>query len=339
MEEVLELLAKRVLWFFLVLALFLVRIPRLLAAGANNLLAVSLVDCLEYQLDESKVFNGIDSLAHPAWQNGALAPKVLPESWVNPYLQGVWWICAGELPKAQQAFTDGLDADFRPGLSSLWLGDLFAFQDDLPRATHYWSKSGASGVFLARAQAFLSAEDIRNTNLYLSVLLDLSDRLEARQVRELASLYQDLGDGFFAEGVYSSAALAYSTALRLTPVKHYVRVRLAKIYRDRLERPVEAIEELERVIELGDEKWQAIAYGELGYTYFLMGQTEQAVSILQRSIDMGQGISKPHFYLGKILQQQGDLSLACAEYQIALELDPDARQVENLYNRYCVSTP
>jgi Tfp pilus assembly protein PilF len=90
---------------------------------------------------------------------------------------------------------------------------------------------------------------------------------------------------------------------------------------------------------LGDEKWQAIAYGELGYTYFLMGQTEQAVSILQRSIDMGQGISKPHFYLGKILQQQGDLSLACAEYQIALELDPDARQVENLYNRYCVSTP
>jgi Tfp pilus assembly protein PilF len=117
-----------------------------------------------------------------------------------------------------------------------------------------------------------------------------------------------------------------------------VRVRLAKIYRDKLDQPGEAIRELEQAIALADDRWQPIAYGELGYTHFLRGQMEQALSALQRSIEIDQDLPMPHFYMGKLFQQQGQLALACEEYRTALALNPDAQWLENVYTQICAST-
>jgi tetratricopeptide (TPR) repeat protein len=153
----------------------------------------------------------------------------------------------------------------------------------------------------------------------------------------MANLYQDLGDYYIEKKAYSDAVSAYQAVLAFMPGRHYVRVRLAKIYRDQLDQPGDAIQELERTIELGDEQWQAIAYGELGYTYLLMGEMERALSTLQKSIAMDQNVAIPHFYLGRLLEQEGQLDLACEEYHTALALNPDAQWIENVYTQVCAS--
>ncbi len=66
------------------------------------------------------------------------------------------------------------------------------------------------------------------------------------------------------------------------------------------------------------------AYCNLGYAYFVLGDTEKAIDLYRKSLHMETQYSNAHYVLGFVLDQQGQTDEAIGHYLKAIQMDPQS---------------
>jgi len=81
-----------------------------------------------------------------------------------------------------------------------------------------------------------------------------------------------------------------------------------------------SLESLNQVLERGSEDVKGAAYQELGQTYMVVGQFENAAVAYKAALAHGQSNQWVRFGLAVALLRLGNLQEACRNYTVAREL-------------------
>lgn len=126
-------------------------------------------------------------------------------------------------------------------------------------------------------------------------------------------LYEKLRD-------YAAAIECYEKIRLKDKQNPDIPIRIAEIY-TKFGKYKEAKEELElakQLLEKTDPDYGYVCY-RLGYCYYEMGDTKNAVNELKRSMELNSNIPKAHLYLGIIYLKEGEYDLAIKEFNTLLE--------------------
>ena len=66
---------------------------------------------------------------------------------------------------------------------------------------------------------------------------------------------------------------------------------------------------------------------DLGAAYAIAGQYDDAVPMLERSLELAPANAQAHFNLGLIAATRGDTQAAVSHFEAALRLDPDNKEI------------
>ena len=66
---------------------------------------------------------------------------------------------------------------------------------------------------------------------------------------------------------------------------------------------------------------------DLGAAYAIAGQYDDAVPMLQHSLEIMPSNAQAHFNLGLIAASRGDMQAAVTHFEAALRLDPDNTEI------------
>ena len=216
------------------------------------------------------------------------------------------------------------------------------------------TRSAGAQVFLAtliniRGVREMSAEDTSPANADFSEAISLLRPVCAQTnlsppIRLQA--YNQLATAYSALGLHDQAVDTYQNILRLRPDDYRALNNLAYVLADSLERPAEALEYIERAVNMKPQ--DANLLDTYGWTLYKAGQADRAVQELRRSVQIHAGaINTHHLALALKAADEPVLSLERAKEALELlqndpqaekEIGPDLRQLikeleESIQNR------
>jgi superkiller protein 3 len=122
-------------------------------------------------------------------------------------------------------------------------------------------------------------------------------------------------------GMYSNAEQAYIESINLVPQNLKARINLAQVYREYLDRPLEAEKVYNEVLKL-DNRYAPAYYG-LGLLRLKEGERSQALSLLEKSIAYDPTHDKSRKQLAVLLFEEGDLRRARSQLNWMIENSSD----------------
>ena len=146
---------------------------------------------------------------------------------------------------------------------------------------------------------------------------------------EHAAAHANLGAVYGIIGRYDTGIQYLERALELQPDHARAHRNLGLIHRARGRYP-EAIEHLEKALELQGGQANAMAYLNIGDTYYDMGEHEKAVPYFQKAIQINPNHANAHLLLGlsyRALNRGGE---ARVQFKKTLELEPDHPQASQI---------
>jgi len=72
-----------------------------------------------------------------------------------------------------------------------------------------------------------------------------------------------------------------------------------------------------------DRKQNALDHNQLGVAYWTQGKLEQAIAQYQKAIQIDPNFAQAHYNLGNVYKNQGQLEQAIVEYQKVIQIDPN----------------
>ncbi len=203
-----------------------------------------------------------------------------------------------------------------------------------------------TGIVLVSSSGKLFAGPIcRHEERSLVYLNEGNIELAIKEAKKAVSLNEDsftgnivLSRAYYSWGLYDKSIQHASRGIELEPdfwVSHYF---LGLSYKGK-GMYEEAVSKFEETLELDPRSAEAV-YGELGHTMALMGDDDEAIEMLKRSIALSdEGQEDPIFrgYLGDIYLRKNLDDLAIAQYEKALNIDhralPPYFNLLQLYSR------
>ena len=132
--------------------------------------------------------------------------------------------------------------------------------------------------------------------------------------------YELLGYAYIQMGKVDEVRALYLAARQANPNRAWPHVLLGNFYRER-GLTEQAIEEYAQAIEL--EPGDRIAYQQLGKMYAIGEEYDLGILLYQDAKERNPWSGWPHFQLGQFYQRIGKIAKAVAEYQRAVEIQPD----------------
>ncbi|MGE5209487.1 MAG: tetratricopeptide repeat protein [Alphaproteobacteria bacterium] len=137
----------------------------------------------------------------------------------------------------------------------------------------------------------------------------------------LAEAHTALGKMLFYELDLAGAMREYRRAIELQPNYATAHHWLGNDVLVGLGRFEEAIAEGMRAVEL--DPLSPIINADLGVNMYLARRYDDAIAQLQKTLELDPTFFYPHYFLGLVLEQKGDLAGAIAEYEKAKQLSDD----------------
>jgi tetratricopeptide (TPR) repeat protein len=134
-----------------------------------------------------------------------------------------------------------------------------------------------------------------------------------------ALAYNNLGNAYKGAGRFQEAADAYQQAIKIDPAHAGPYYNLSIIYSDVEGKKDEAVALLNKSIELSPNFSKA--YNKLGIIYLEQGQTDKAAALLDKALRLNPDDPEIYHNLGYIYLQSGQQDKGKAMYQKALEVD------------------
>jgi len=148
-------------------------------------------------------------------------------------------------------------------------------------------------------------------------LLKSSIQLQA----DNALAHNNLGNAYKGIGQFEEAKRSYRQAIKIDPTHAGPYFNLSTIYLDVEENTEEAIVLLNKAIELSPHFSKP--YTQLGLIYFAQGESEKAIALMNKSSKLDPDDPQIYHHLGYVYIQLGDPQKATAMYEKAIEVDPN----------------
>jgi len=140
----------------------------------------------------------------------------------------------------------------------------------------------------------------------------------------------DLGWAFYQKGQYNEALSEYKKATVLDDKNYRAYLNLGITYR-KVEKKDVAITSFQKAIELNPKSYEAHYY--LGLTYQSDGKLDQAIQELQLADKIHPGSSQIIYDMGQTKEKSGDIEGAKADYNYALQYDPNFAKAKEALQR------
>jgi tetratricopeptide (TPR) repeat protein len=202
------------------------------------------------------------------------------------------------------------------------------------RWAHFYNPSGVeplrmSGHILVLAGRYREAEDT------------LRRSLESSHAREsYGSALEYLGDALMEQGRYDEAMRSYEAALLAFPWRRRPYRGMAEMLLRRGEKPEQALEYIERIIDFSDISWrQRKANGKAQDDYWALkawalarvGRTSEVAEAIENALrdtnkNAAPDMATTHYRAGMAMQALGNDSAANEHFKLALQFDPHGRR-------------
>ena len=216
-------------------------------------------------------------------------------------------------------------------------------------ATTHGHLGGAYRLAGQHARAILHLEKAntlrpRHTHTLVDLALACSDAGQNDRAIELlkeavaiqpehAAAHANLGAVYGIIGRYDTGIQYLERALELQPDHARAHRNLGLIHRARGRYP-EAIEHLEKALELQGGQANAMAYLNIGDTYYDMGEHEKAIPHFQKAVQLDPNNANAHLLLGLAYRALKRSDQAKVHFEKVLELEPDHPQATQI--RQCL---
>jgi tetratricopeptide (TPR) repeat protein len=142
-------------------------------------------------------------------------------------------------------------------------------------------------------------------------------RPERSKAEKSAKRHHNAGNRLLERGMTQSAMRQYQKAIEADPSLLEVRLHLGEIYLEQ-KAAGEAIVEFTEVIKTKPQSYSA--YAGLSDAFFLQGELEKAIEMVQIALRLNPKLARAHYRLGRIYEAQQQIAEALKEYKIALEI-------------------
>jgi tetratricopeptide (TPR) repeat protein len=230
---------------------------------------------------------------------------------------------AGDLPRAEQAFRQALQADPAQAEVWHWLGQvcqrmgrdaeaLASYREGLRLAPERAATHNSLGILLVRGRDLAAAA--------------ASFRQAVRLQPSFAQAHNNLGNVLKEQGDREAALACYREAVRLDADFADGHNNLALLLNE-LERFDEALDSFQHVTRL--QPGNAEAHNRLGILQARRKERACAEKSFRRALEIRPDFVQAHSNLGNALKEQGDLEGAVACYRKAVRLAPDFAEGHN----------
>lgn len=177
-------------------------------------------------------------------------------------------------------------------------------------------------------------DEVRQTNQQMELLRqqfatassfqqkeEIQKKIQANEREFQAGQWLTAGNRFYLEGLYGSAAEAFSSAISIAPEYAYAYGNRGVIYDDKLNRTQEALEDFNKAIELKPQ--HAGFYENRGRAYAKRKEYDKALADYDMAIRLNPGGASCYFNRGASYEAIGELQKALADYDRTIRINPD----------------
>jgi superkiller protein 3 len=136
-----------------------------------------------------------------------------------------------------------------------------------------------------------------------------------------ALAHNNLGNAYKETGRYEEAKRSYEQAIKFDPKHAGPYFNLSTIYSDIEGKTDEAIDLLNKAVEISPQFSKS--YNKLGLIYLQRGEKEKSIAMLNRALKLNPDDPEIYHNFGYIYIQMGEQQKAEAMYKKALEADPN----------------
>jgi TolB-like protein/Tfp pilus assembly protein PilF len=206
-------------------------------------------------------------------------------------------------PEAYRYYIEGLDFDYKYYPNEAKASFQKALEYDSTFAMAYYRLYNISGY-----------NNIVQDRRFLDKALAYSDKVTQREKLLIKSA--ELSES----KKYDQASYELRKLIALYPEDKEAHVNMSGVYSS-MNKPLEAINELEAAIEI--DSLYKDAYNYLAYNYSYLGDLEKAIWAINKYISVAPDEANPYDTRGDIYREHGKISKAIESYEKALEIKPD----------------